>query len=75
MSGTLTTDPSLEMIPYKDADQEYFPDGCNASEVPRVSFMFRPNNFPVPTEVEFDGELAFEIYEISIRETDVNLLV
>lgn len=63
MSGTLTTDPSLEMIAYKDADPQYFPAGYNASEVPRVRFLFRSNDYPIPMEVEFDGDLAIEINE------------
>lgn len=63
MSGKLTTDPSLEMIPYKDADPKYFPPDYNASEVPRVRFKFRPNDYPKPMEVEFDGDHAFEINE------------
>ena len=47
MSGTLTTDPSLD----------------NSLDIPIVRFKFRPNDYHTPMEVEFDGDLAIEINE------------
>ena len=63
MRGKLTTDPSLEMIAYKDEDPQYFPDGSEVSAVPRVRFKFRPIDYHEPMEIEFDGELAIEVNE------------
>ena len=61
VSGTLTTNPSLEWIAYEDADPKYFPADYNSEKVRRVRFSFRFDDYPIPIEVEVDGDLAIEV--------------
>ena len=56
VSGTLTTNPSLEWIASEDADPKYFPADYNSEKVRRVRFSFRFDDYPIPVEVEVDGD-------------------